>query len=676
MDPLRCLESQDCLAWRRHGTKRIKHPRRDARTGLRRDSTLEETPEQDGDEARKDEEEHSEEHSEEEHNEEEYSDGRRHDGEPDAPARGYGALGPKWDVPLGPRRRTETWRRLPAEILLAERKRARRREIPKREQAVGEFDAAKQKELDSIRSHEVVKPIRRDELPDGVNVIRSRFICTRRASANHPDGVKRKARLVGLGFEEEMGEFEVNDSPTVSREVLRIVMFVAAIRGWRLRSDDVATAFLQADTRTEGERLVAIKPPPEAGLGKGWVWLLRKSLYGLRSAPKAWFLTLARELRQLGWRQSTSDPALWYLSGVAGVHGVMAVHVDDLLSAGDEVFEEAMEQLRKQLKFGDTQFGEFTHLGMRIIQGPDGSITCDQETYIGELDEVAVRDGPEDGPVSEGEKADLQGLVGELLWLACQTRPDVAVDVSMIAQHLAEPTRKTVREANGVVRRLKEDKGRRLTFPAMRGAIDVVLFADAAFMNCEDMRSQGGLLMMVRSRDEQSGAVRSAALTWKSKKGPRVVTSTFAAETLQARVAVDVGIGVRDMLDELLTGTRSREQTHRTPLHICVDCKSLVDYIPSMRARTREWRLVGVIEEIKEAVALGEVDTVRHVGGEENPADGLTKRAAQAEGEDTAGDVRGAGAANGQRQGGVCSRHSRHGEMGIHVDVYLREYGR
>ncbi len=52
-----------------------------------------------------------------------------------------------------------------------------------------------------------------------------------------------KARLVARGFEEE-SSFQV-DSPTCSKEALRLALTLMVTKGWTCKSIDVRAAFLQ-----------------------------------------------------------------------------------------------------------------------------------------------------------------------------------------------------------------------------------------------------------------------------------------------------------------------------------------------------------------------------------------------------------------------------------------------
>ena len=59
-------------------------------------------------------------------------------------------------------------------------------------------------------------------------------------------GIIPKARLVARGFEEE-NENIIKESPTCSRDSLRILTAITAQRSWKLSTIDIKTAFLQGE---------------------------------------------------------------------------------------------------------------------------------------------------------------------------------------------------------------------------------------------------------------------------------------------------------------------------------------------------------------------------------------------------------------------------------------------
>ena len=68
-----------------------------------------------------------------------------------------------------------------------------------------------------------------------------------------------------------------SDSPTVSKELFKILMAVAANNGFKLASADIRVAFLESRTL---DRDVFMKPHPDIRK-EGIIWRLKKPLYGV-----------------------------------------------------------------------------------------------------------------------------------------------------------------------------------------------------------------------------------------------------------------------------------------------------------------------------------------------------------------------------------------------------------
>ena len=109
-----------------------------------------------------------------------------------------------------------------------------------------------------------------------------------------------KARLVAQGFEEKSMN-ERTDSPTHSRQVLRMVFVLASIMSWEIHSLDITSAFLQGN---DIEREVFIRLLSEI-MEEGKIWKLQRCIYGLNEAPRQWHNRAEHELLKLGGEKSS-----------------------------------------------------------------------------------------------------------------------------------------------------------------------------------------------------------------------------------------------------------------------------------------------------------------------------------------------------------------------------------
>ena len=102
------------------------------------------------------------------------------------------------------------------------------------------------------------------------------------------------------GFQEDV---PVSDSPTASRETLKVFCSIVANEGWLVEASDVTAPFFQSD---DIERDIFIVPPPERAK-ENIIWKLRKPVYGLKDASRQWFKTIESFLLTLGMKQSYRD---------------------------------------------------------------------------------------------------------------------------------------------------------------------------------------------------------------------------------------------------------------------------------------------------------------------------------------------------------------------------------
>ena len=167
--------------------------------------------------------------------------------------------------------------------------------LPRSEHNTAESLKAKMKELDLLREFNTYEEVDLNNLTDRQkeSVIHMMWVIVEKEK----DGKTiRKGRLCAKGFQETT---EVRtDSPTISKQALKVALAVTVDKGWRICSVDAKSAFLQG---TSIEREVFVKPPREfhGKFGKT-VWRLKKVLYGLKDAPRAWYVRVDQFLKSLG----------------------------------------------------------------------------------------------------------------------------------------------------------------------------------------------------------------------------------------------------------------------------------------------------------------------------------------------------------------------------------------
>lgn len=124
-------------------------------------------------------------------------------------------------------------------------------------------------------------------LPKGARRIGVKWVYkTKRDENGHI--TKHKARLVAKGYVQKQGvDFTEVFAPVARLDTVRMIISLAAQRGWTLLQLDVKSAFLHG---TLQEQVFVEQPQGYEKKGQEhMVYQLHKALYGLRQAPRAWY---------------------------------------------------------------------------------------------------------------------------------------------------------------------------------------------------------------------------------------------------------------------------------------------------------------------------------------------------------------------------------------------------
>ncbi|CAI7849531.1 unnamed protein product [Closterium sp. NIES-54] len=229
------------------------------------------------------------------------------------------------------------------------------------------------------------------ELPPGKKAISSKLIFRHKYG---PDGelTRYKSRLVAKGFQQTKGkDFDEIFAPVGKGTTLRVMLGMAANRGWRIKQMDITTAFLNGIIL---EELYMLQPE---GLddGSGRVCRLKKAIYGLKQAPRPWYHKLEETLLAGGFKKSECDHSLFLLQEKEQFL-MLLVYVDDILlfsesAAMIERVEEMLEMQFKCSKMGDVKY----YLGMHVERDLDkGVLRLHQRKYC---ERLAEKYGLQDG---------------------------------------------------------------------------------------------------------------------------------------------------------------------------------------------------------------------------------------------------------------------------------------
>ncbi|KAE8725945.1 hypothetical protein F3Y22_tig00008013pilonHSYRG00280 [Hibiscus syriacus] len=226
-----------------------------------------------------------------------------------------------------------------------------------------------------------------------------------------------KARLVAKGYSHIPGfDFMDTFSPVV----------------------DVNNAFLKGELNED----VYMKQIPgfeEASPdGKVLVCKLQKALYGLRQAPRNWFLKLQEFLVGVGFESSHVDYSLFLQTG-QGLITYVAIYVDDILVTG---------------KVHRTEQGLFLSERLFLVKLLAKNHLFDINPATAHMATITKLSKFEGQVLSEPQQ--YRRIVGDFQY-ACHTRPDIAFSVNKAAQYLHAP-----RKQRAVSRSIAEAEHRSL----------------------------------------------------------------------------------------------------------------------------------------------------------------------------------------------------------------------
>ena len=164
--------------------------------------------------------------------------------------------------------------------------------------------------------------------PNGVNVIGTKWTFKNK-SDEHGTIIKNKSRLVTQGYTQvERVDFDETFAPVIRLESIRILLAIASHLNFKLYQMDVKSAFLNGMLQEE----VYVKQP------KGFidphrpddVYKLKRALYALKQAPRAWYDRLTAYLTGHGFKRGSADTTL-FIRKDKNSFVIAQIYVDDIV---------------------------------------------------------------------------------------------------------------------------------------------------------------------------------------------------------------------------------------------------------------------------------------------------------------------------------------------------------
>ncbi|KAF7808226.1 sacsin isoform X2 [Senna tora] len=360
-----------------------------------------------------------------------------------------------------------------------------------------------------------------------------------------------KARLVARGYTQTYGlDYQETFAPVAKLNTIRVLFSLAVNLDWNLHQLDIKNAFLNGDLEEE----VYMDVPPGLKNENKLVCKLKKSLYGLKQSPRAWFERFTKVIKKQGYSQSQSDHTLFFKRFSGNLITILIVYVDDIIVT--ENCETKVERLKGilNIEFEVKDLGPLRYfLGMEVARSTLGIYISQRKYILDLLKEIGMlgckpADTPMDPYNKIGAKKDFdpvdkgryQRLVGKLIYLS-HTRPDISFAVSSVSQYMHNPTEEHQEAVDRILRYLKMTPGKGLLFK--RGSSrSVDVFSDADWAgSLTDRRSTSGYCTYVWGN----------LVTWRSKKQQVVSRSSAEVELRALAHGICEGMWLKKLLEEL-----------------------------------------------------------------------------------------------------------------------------
>ncbi|KAK9907798.1 hypothetical protein M0R45_000739 [Rubus argutus] len=220
-------------------------------------------------------------------------------------------------------------------------------------------------------------------LPAGAKRIGVKWVFKTKLN-EHGEVDKCKASLVAKGYAQEHGiDYTEVFAPVARWDTIRMVIALAVQRGWNIFQLDVKSAFLHGELT---EEVFVDQPLGYEKKGEEHkVYKLKKALYGLKKAPRAWYSRIESYFVKEGFERCSFEHALFIKSGVGGKLLIVSLYVDDLIFTGND--EGMFEKFKKSMmhEFEMTDLGKMRYfLGVDVLQSADG-IYISQKKYARDI---------------------------------------------------------------------------------------------------------------------------------------------------------------------------------------------------------------------------------------------------------------------------------------------------
>lgn len=426
----------------------------------------------------------------------------------------------------------------------------------------------------------------------------------------------KKARLVARGCKQNKNESAYAHVP--SSTTIKIFLAIVANRDLKMVQMDVKAAYLNSYLNEEIYMIIPRGFPKEGELCK-----LRKAIYGLRQASQAWINEFESFMKENRFSSSEADVCL-YRREKSDKKGTIYVlnYVDDILIASPSTANIEEFKLKIKKRYKTREIGEIKRFVGLEINRTEDYVTISQAGHIKKLLKASGLEmaKPRSVPmepktrynntltnqmVCDELQTKYRKLIGNLLYISQNTRPDVTYAINYLSRFQNKPTEEHFAGVKRVIRYLSGTVDYGLLF-AKNENEDLHGYADASWgEDVEDRKSTTGYCFMVCEKPIQ----------WRSCKQSVVALSSCEAEYISLSEAIREGRYIQALCRFL-------------DLNVC--CYTMFEDNQSAIAvatntESRRGKSIDIrFHSVREAVKKGEIK-LEYVQSQHNVADMLTK---------------------------------------------------
>lgn len=364
-----------------------------------------------------------------------------------------------------------------------------------------------------------------------------------------------KARLVAQGFSQKYGEdYDQTFAPVVRQTTLRTLLSIAAKEQFTVHHFDVKTAFLNGELN---ETIYMKQPPGFNTDDSSKVCLLKKSIYGLKQAARVWNEAVHKVIVNADFQQSLVDPCLYSRESCDGFCYIL-IYVDDIIVASKTENEIRTVKSMLSEEFNIKDLGLIQqYLGIEVTKDSVGNFQLCQSDYIKKIahDFGLSNAKPVNTPMDQNyeksvstnllqDNSKYRQLIGRLLYISVNTRPDIAASVSILAQKVSTPSQEDWTQLKRVVKYLKSTADMKLKLSNIGIQENSALHAYVDANWAEDRTT----------RKSNSGYVfllNGAVVSWCCRKQTCVSLSSTEAEYVALAEACQEALWMRQLLKDM-----------------------------------------------------------------------------------------------------------------------------